>query len=56
MTTDISSIRKSLKNCEEISLPCDLEKGCIIKYITLKDGNEVFYQGGKYAYMGNKKI
>jgi len=56
MTTDISCIRNSLRHCEEISPPCPIDKGCIIKYITLKDGNEAFYQGGSFKYMGNKKI
>jgi hypothetical protein len=56
MSTDIGLIRNALQNCEEITLPCDLKKNCILKYITLKDGNEAFYQGGHFKHMGNQKI
>ena len=56
MTTDISVIRKSLENCIEIIPPCDIQKGSIIKYITLKLNNECFYTGGTYKSMAHNKI
>ena len=56
MTTNLTLIREALKGCEEISLPSDLEKNCRIKYITIKDDSELFYQGGIFKYFGNNKI
>lgn len=56
MTTDISKIRISLKNYEEIKLPYKFPPKCHIKYITLKDDDEIFYEGGTFVRMGNYKI
>ena len=57
-TTNLTTIRESLKNCEEIELPYDFKVGEKIKYITLdKDTQtEMFYNGGEYLKMGNELI
>ena len=46
MTTDLNTIKQSLQNCEEVSLPFKFPIKCWIKYITLKDDDEFFYEGG----------
>ena len=57
-TTNLTTIRNSLKNCEEIELPYDFKIGEKIKYITLdKDTQtEMFYNGGEYVKIGNELI
>lgn len=57
-TTNLTTIKDSLKNCEEIELPYDFKVGEKIKYITLdKDTQtEMFYNGGEYLKMGNELI
>tara|TARA_B100001094_G_C17971523_1_gene690545 strand:+ start:220 stop:588 length:369 start_codon:yes stop_codon:yes gene_type:complete len=50
---DINIIKKELIGFEEIKITYPLNKNCYIKYITLKDNNEFFYNGGsfeKYAF------
>ena len=56
MTTDISKIRVSLDNCEEVSLPYKFPPKCWIKYITIKGDDEAFYEGGQYLRMGDHKM
>jgi hypothetical protein len=56
MSTDLSKIRVSLKNCEEVSLPYKFTPKCWIKYITIKGEDEAFYEGGQYLGMGDHKI
>ena len=56
MTTDISKIRVSLNNCEEVPLPYKFPYKCWIKYITIKGEDEAFYEGGQYVGMGDHKI
>jgi len=56
MTTDISKIRLSLNNCEEVDLPYKFPPRCWIKYITIKGEDEAFYEGGQYLRMGDQKI
>jgi len=56
MTQDINKIKLSLKNCEEVSLPYKFEPRTWIKYITVKGEDEVFYEGGIYAGMGDHKL
>ena len=56
MIKDISKIREELKGYEEVELPYEFDKGCHIKYITLKGDDESFYTGGKFKYFGNDKI
>ena len=57
-TTNLTTIRNSLKNCEEIELPYFFKLGEKIKYITLdKDTQtEMFYNGGEYVKIGNELI
>lgn len=56
MSKDISIIREELATCEEVILPFTFSPGSWIKYITIKDEDEVFYTGGEYSGMGNHKI
>ena len=60
MIKDISIIRKELEGFEEIDLPFDFSRGCIIKYITLKkkdnEEEESFYKGGEFISLGNDCI
>ena len=56
MTTDISKIRVSLKKCEEVTMPYKFTPQCWIKYITLKDDDEYFYEGGEFIRMGDHKL
>jgi len=56
MTTDISNIRLSLNNCEEVTLPYRFPYKCWIKYITVKGEDEAFYEGGQYMGMGDHKV
>ena len=56
MIKDISKIRKELDGYEEIELPYNFERGCHIKYITLKDDDESFYLGGSFQNLGNDCI
>ena len=54
---DIETIKKKLKNYEEITDVFDLKYMSDLKYITLtKEGDEQFYEGGKYLRMGDNKI
>ena len=43
-------------NGDERYSPYDIQIGKNVKYITLKDGSEYFYTGGKYIRMGDNKI
>jgi len=56
MTTYLSKIRESLKNCEEVTLPYKFPYKCWIKYITVKGEDEAFYEGGEFMGMGDHKI
>ena len=56
MSQDLSYIKKELEKCEEIEDPFELKKGDIVKYITLVDGSEFFYDGGKYSGMTDNAI
>lgn len=56
MSQDISYIKKELKVCEEVDSIYDLKIGQHVKYITVKEGDEFFYEGGKYVKMGDNKI
>ena len=53
---DIKVIQQHLENCVEIEMPYPLEKNVLVKYMTLKDGEESFYTGGRYMRMLNEKI
>ena len=56
--SDISEIRKILKNYVEVELPYDFKEGENIKYITLdkNTNSELFYEGGEYLRIGNERI
>ena len=54
--TDITIIRKSLKGCEEITLPFKIKRGTQLKYITVKGEDEAFYEGGIFNGTGNHVI
>ena len=54
--TDLNVIRKSLKDCEEVTLPYKFTRNCWIKYITVKGEDEAFYEGGEFRGMGNHVI
>ena len=56
MSQDIQFIKKILSTCEEIDSIFDLKKGDIVRYITIDDGSEFFYEGGKYLKMLDNKI
>lgn len=56
MSTDLSAIRLSLQDCEEIKLPYKFPRKCWIKYITLHGDDEAFYEGGEFVRMGNHKL
>ena len=51
MSQDIQFIKKILSTCEEIDSIFDIKKGDIVRYITIDDGSEFFYEGGKYLKM-----
>ena len=53
---DIKVIQQHLEGCVEIEMPYPLEKNVLVKYMTLKDGEESFYTGGRYMRMLNEKI
>ena len=56
--SDISEIRKILKDYVEVELPYDFKEGENIKYITLdkNTNSELFYEGGEYLRIGNERI
>ena len=56
MSQDIQSIRQQLKSCEEVESPYDIKIGKHVKYITLENESEFFYEGGIYVKMGDNKI
>ena len=56
MIKDIKVIKEHLRGCSEIEMPYPLEGNIMIKYITLKDGEESFFTGGRYVRMLNDKI
>ena len=56
MSQDIEYIKKELKNCEEVDSPFDIKRGDKVKYITLKNGSEFFYDGGIYLKMLDNKV
>lgn len=56
MSTDLHVIRQSLQGCEEITLPYKFPPKCWIKYITLKNDDEHFYEGGEFIRIGDHKI
>jgi hypothetical protein len=56
MIKDIKVIKEHLKGCSEIEIPYPFKNDVHIKYITMKEGEESFYPGGKYVKLLNGKI
>ena len=56
MSQDLTYIRNKLKTCEEVDSPFDIKIGQIVRYITLKNGEEYFFDGGEYVKMTDNKI
>ena len=56
MIKDIKVIHKHLEGCVEIEMPYPMKENTLIKYITLKDGEESFYTGGRYVRMLNERV
>ena len=56
MSQDLTYIRNEIKNCEEVDSPFDIKIGQTVKYITLKNGEEYFFDGGEYIKMADNKI
>ena len=56
MSQDITYIKQQLHGHEEINSPFDISIGSLVKYITLKDESEYFYEGGEYKGMGDNVI
>ena len=53
---DIEKIRKALKDFIEIEDVFDLRRGCEVRYITLKNDEEIFLNAGQYTSMGKNII
>ena len=56
MIKDMKVIKEHLEDCVEIEMPYPLKGNTQIKYITLKDGEESFYTGGRYVRMLNERV
>lgn len=56
MSQDLKYIKNILKKCEEVDSPFEIKKGDIVRYITIQNGSEFFYTGGKYLNMYDNKI
>ena len=56
MITDIKVIKESLVDHVEVELPYPFKENTMIKYISLKDGEQYFSTGGRYVRMLDKKV
>ena len=56
MDLDIKIIKEKLRDFVEITDVFDLKHLSYVKYITLIDGKEKFYDGGKYIKMGDNRV
>jgi len=56
MITDIKVIKESLVDHVEVELPYPFKENTMIKYISLKDGEQYFSNGGRYIRMLDKKV
>lgn len=56
MSQDLTYIRNQLKVCDEVESPYDIKIGNNVKYITMENGEEYFFDGGTYVKMGDNKI
>jgi hypothetical protein len=56
MITDIKKIKEELKGFSQIEFPYNINQGCLVKYLTIKDNNEFFYLGGNFVRFGNDQL
>ena len=56
MITDINKIKEELKGFSQIEFPYNINKGCLVKYLTIKDNNEFFHLGGNFVRFGNDSL
>ena len=56
MITDINKIKEELKGFSQIEFPYNINKGCLVKYLTIKDNDEFFYLGGNFVRFGNDSL
>ena len=56
MIKDKNVIKDLLKEHVEVELPYPFKEGVMIKYFTMKDGEQFFSTGGRFVRMLNKKI
>lgn len=56
MIKDKNVIKELLKEHVEVELPYPFKEGVMIKYFTMKDGEQYFSTGGRFVRMLNKKI
>jgi len=56
MITDINKIKEELKGFSQIDFPYNINKGCLVKYLTIKDNNEFFHLGGNFVRFGNDSL
>ena len=56
MITDINRIKEELKGFSQIEFPYNINKGCLVKYLTIKDNSEFFYLGGNFVRFGNDSL
>ena len=56
MITDIKVIKGLLEDHVEVELPYPLKENTMIKYISLKDGEQFFSNGGRFVRMLNHKM
>ena len=56
MSQELSTIKKEFPGFKEVDPAFDLKIGKLVKYITIKNGEEFFYSGGNYKRMGDNKI
>ena len=56
MITDLKKIKEELKGFSQVEFPYNINKNCIVKYLTIKDNNEFFYLGGKFLRFGNDSV
>ena len=56
MITDINRIKEELKGFSQIEFPYNINKGCLVKYLTIKDETEYFYLGGTFLRYGNDSL
>ena len=56
MIKDIHKIREELVGFVEVESDYDFPKNIVVKYLTIKDGDEGFCKGGKFKCRGNNSL